>query len=128
LVIEDEGTLRRALVRHLRDAGFEVRGCTDFESAEADLEQNPADAVVFECYVRPYAPEVFVSAMRARHPQTVLVACCSSLMPQRRLALVDSGADAVLLKTRAYADLVPLVEAHLARRGGCARGAETDRY
>lgn len=117
LVVEDDGSLREAVVAALRGAGYEPHGLADGLGIDAALQSFRPDLAVLDVRL-PEGPSGLSIARRLRmqgHVPIVFLTAADSV--DDRLAGFDAGADDYLAKPFSVAELLARIKALLRRAG-----------
>jgi CheY-like chemotaxis protein len=111
MVVDDEGTFRRAIVRVLRRGGFEVCEAADGAAGLAALDARPTVALALIDYVMPGMGGLEVIARLRRDPRfdrtklVLVTGLCDGCAELSRVA----GVDVVLLKPFGERDLLDVL-------------------
>ncbi|MEY4209102.1 MAG: hypothetical protein RLZZ20_2254 [Pseudomonadota bacterium] len=113
LIVEDETPLREAMVTFLTMDGLNVHGVGTLEAATAWRTLHPVDLMILDLGL----PDGDALAWLASHPAGTsgLVICSARGHPQERIAGMQSGADAYLVKPVQLEELSLLVQKLLKR-------------
>jgi len=115
LVVEDDRSLREAVVDGLRDTGFAVDAVESGEAAVARLGADPYDLMILDLGLPGVDGLDLLRAIRPRELLPVLVLTARGSVEDRVTGL-DAGADDYLAKPFAFVELLARVRA-LLRRG-----------
>jgi DNA-binding response OmpR family regulator len=114
-VIDHEPVLRRAITRHLVEAGF---ACYELADVNAGLRALGVgfrpDAMVVEL-TDGVPVERLLGELKKVAERAVVVACGARVAPERVIALKAAGVTAVLERLDLAYDLVAVLEQHLGR-------------
>ena len=117
LVVDDEPSVREALVRTLAHEGFEPRAAADGDAALAALGAEPADLVLLDVLMPgPDGLEV-CRRLRAVGDRTPVLMLTARDEVSDRVAGLEAGADDYLVKPFAVEELLARVRALLRRTG-----------
>jgi DNA-binding NtrC family response regulator len=114
LVVEDDESFRRMIVRMLEDVGFRATGAADFAAAMAVLDSDEAiDLLLTDIGMPPGTPHGFsIGSVAQRRRQKLKLLYMTGAYDPSEFALFSEDAT-VLRKPFTIADLVKAVEAAL---------------
>jgi two-component system response regulator MprA len=126
LVVEDDGAVRRALIRALPLHGFRVTGAADGLEAFARIGDEPPAVVVLDIGLPGPDGLSIAQRLRADGSSVPILMLTARDTVEDRVAGLDSGADDYLTKPFALEELVARLRA-LLRRGVAPDGPERRR-
>lgn len=117
LLVEDDPSLHRIIVKQLREAGYAVDGCFDGEDGLDYMEAASYDCIILD-WMLPKRDGLSVLHTFRQHGHTapVLMLTAKDAI-QDRVSGLDTGADDYLTKPFALDELLARVRAMLRRRG-----------
>lgn len=119
LVVDDSDVARETIVQTLRDAGFEVIERSSPIGVSREVIRQQVCAVVLDIEMPALRGDKLATLLRANSEDSVLLVLVSSLPEQELREIGDRvGADGVVPKVRANAELVPLLQRLQRDRGG----------
>ncbi|MGN6409404.1 MAG: response regulator transcription factor [Curtobacterium sp.] len=116
LVVEDDDSLRAAVVTTLRAEGFSVAEVGDGRSIAADLDRTAPDLVLLDWMLPGPSGILLAARIRARSDAAVVMTTARDELDDRLRGFAE-GADDYVVKPFAMAELVARVTAVLRRRG-----------
>lgn len=117
LLVEDDPSLHRIVVKHLREAGYAVDGCFDGEDGLDYMESTSYDCIILDWMLPKKDGLSVLRAFREHgHTAPVLMLTAKDAISDR-VAGLDTGADDYLTKPFALDELLARVRAMLRRSG-----------
>lgn len=115
LVVEDNNTLREAIVDALSESGYHVRGidCAEALAEQRDLTQ--LDLAILDLNLPGEDGLSLASRLRSGHPALGIIMLTARIQSEDRAAGYAQGADIYLSKPASFAELKQAIQA-LARR------------
>ncbi len=103
LIIDDQPTVRAALLAALKAKGFEALGYGDGASALREFDAAPFDLAVVDIYIPGFDGIKIIKALRERSPRLPIIAISGVLFPTSDRSPLD-----FLSKSPALANIVCL--------------------
>ncbi len=125
LVVEDDRLVLATLVEGLLRAGFEVDGVDGSREAVALVEASDFDLAILDVHMPEMSGLEVADRLRERCPVLILSAYSD---PDVVEAAIRGGAVGYLVKPVDVTQLIPAVEAALARGGDLRRLADAERH
>src|SRR3954466_10984581 len=116
LLVEDDLTLRDALVFALTDEGFDVRTASDPEEARTTLFGFEADLLVLDVRLPGRASGLDLARELKERAPVIFLTAADTI--EDRLAGFDAGADDYVIKPFALAELLARLRVVLKRNAG----------
>lgn len=111
LVVEDDKSLQRIIIKHLTEAGYAVDGCSDGEDGLAYMEAAPYDCVILD-WMLPKKDGLSALRDYRGHGNTAPVLLLTARdSVSDRVSGLDAGADDYLVKPFAFDELLARVRA-----------------
>jgi two-component system copper resistance phosphate regulon response regulator CusR len=117
LVAEDDGPLRDAIARGLRDQAFAVDDVADGERALLQALVNEYDAIILDVLMPERDGLAVCRELRKREVHTPILFLTARDAVEDRINGLDAGADDYLVKPFVFGELLARVRALLRRRG-----------
>jgi DNA-binding response OmpR family regulator len=117
LILEDEKTLLKMLTLHLENAGYSVRGFTDYQGAAGAVRSNPPDMAILDINVPGGNGLELLREIRCDMEIPVIMISARRSEIDRVLGL-ELGADDYLPKPFSARELVARVKSVFRRTGG----------
>ena len=127
LVVDDEPTLRDALVRALRSEGYQVSSAEDGRAALERIGDEHPDLIVLDVLMPVMDGLEVARALRQRGDRTPVLVLTARDSVSDRVEGLDAGADDYLVKPFALDELLARIRA-LLRRSTPASGEQTLRF
>lgn len=115
LVVDDDSSLREALVEHLRDEGHEARGVGDAASLRHTLASCPVDLLLLDLGLPDEDGLVLTIELRRKYPQLGIVMVTARDGLADRISGLRLGADAYVVKPFHFGELSAVVDSVLRR-------------
>lgn len=115
VVVEDETLTRQGLVRLLEAEGIEAVAASDTYACAAALRSGPVDVAVVDLGLPGPGGETLVEQLAAQGDTAILVLTATD-DPERRIRLLDLGADDYVVKPYHPGELLARIRAVLRRR------------
>lgn len=128
LVADDDPPLRRVLGKILTAAGYEVTLVEDGRAALERAEQDKPDLVITDALMPRMHGFLVSKAIKALDspPKVILLTAVYTKNNSRLEAREKYGADDLIVKPFAVAELLDCIESHLASAGASAQQAAYD--
>lgn len=117
LVVEDDATIARVLVRGLRELSFAVDHAGDGEQAEYLCAMNPYDAIVLDLALPKKDGIQVCRTLRKRGSNTRILMLTARDATRDRVEGLNAGADDYLVKPFDFEELVARLRALMRRTG-----------
>ncbi len=115
LVVDDDASVRRMLLRTLAAEGYEVLGAADGGAALAKVEASLPDAIVLDVAMPGLGGVAVARSLRAKGVTTPILMLTARDAVADRVAGLDAGADDYLVKPFAIPELTARLRALLRR-------------
>jgi DNA-binding NtrC family response regulator len=116
LIVEDEGSLRKALSALLRSAGYEVSEVTDGEGAFSILLKNKFDLVLTDLMMKKVSGEEVLKRVKQISPETEVVVITGYGTIQSVVECIKSGAFDYITKPFKTEEILKVIEKALEKR------------
>jgi DNA-binding NtrC family response regulator len=116
LIVEDEGSLRKALGALLRSAGYEVSEVTDGEGVFSILQKNKFDLVLTDLMMKKVSGEEILKRVKQISPETEVVVITGYGTIQSAVESIKSGAFDYITKPFKTEEILKVIEKALEKR------------
>lgn len=116
LIVEDEGSLRKALVALLRSAGYEVSEVTDGEGAFSILDKNKFDLVLTDLMMKKVSGGEVLKRVKQISPETEVVIITGYGTIQSAVECIKAGAFDYITKPFKTEEILKVIEKALEKR------------
>jgi len=116
LIVEDEGSLRKALGALLRSAGYEVSEVTDGEGAFSILQKNKFDLVLTDLMMKKVSGEEILKRVKQISPETEVVIITGYGTIQSAVESIKSGAFDYITKPFKTEEILKVIQKALEKR------------
>ncbi len=116
LIVEDEGSLRKALVALLRSAGYEVSEVTDGEGAFSILLKNKFDLVLTDLMMKKVSGEEVLKRVKQISLETEVVIITGYGTIQSAVECIKAGAFDYITKPFKTEEILKVIEKALEKR------------
>lgn len=116
LIVEDEGSLRKALGALLRSAGYEVSEVTDGEGAFSILQKNKFDLVLTDLMMKKVSGEEVLRRVKQISPETEVVVITGYGTIQSAVECIKSGAFDYITKPFKTEEILKVIDKALEKR------------
>jgi DNA-binding response OmpR family regulator len=124
VVVEDEETLRLALVDNLQEEGYQVRSAASLAEARAEIQGDPCDLLILDIMLPDGDGYSFCRELRDQGFAAMVLMLTARTLEEDIVAGFDAGADDYIGKPYRLRELLARVQALLRRRARLA--AEPD--
>lgn len=118
LIVEDEASLRKVLVKHLKKHGYAVDSCSDGEEALYYLDTAEYDAVILDIMLPKVSGLEVLSRTRKRGLDTPILLLTAKDSVEDKVRGLDGGADDYLTKPFALEELLARIRMLLRKKTG----------
>lgn len=116
LIVEDEGSLRKALGALLRSAGYEISEVTDGEGAFSILQKNKFDLVLTDLMMKKVSGEEVLKKVKQISPETEVVVITGYGTIQSAVECIKSGAFDYITKPFKTEEILKVIDKALEKR------------
>lgn len=118
LVVEDDQSLHRIIVRRLKEEGYAVDGCFDGEDALDYMTSEVYDCIILDWMLPKKDGVIVLREFRSQGHRTPVLMLTAKDSVMDRVSGLDAGADDYLTKPFAFDELLARIRALLRRNTG----------
>ena len=118
LVVEDDKSLHRIIVKRLHEEGYTVDSCYDGEEGLAYAQAVSYDCIILDLMLPKLDGSELLKQLREKGNRSGVLILTARDSIEDRVAGLDTGADDYLVKPFAFDELLARVRSTLRRQGG----------